>query len=343
MTMNKKNIRIGFVGCGRIFSKHADAIKNIPEMELFALCDENAAALAAAKQTFPEAITYTSFTELLSNQTISVIVIATPSGLHAEMACLALQAGKDVILEKPIALTTEQAQKIIAAEQSTNHRVCVVLQNRFNKAVQLVKQRSGELGALKYISGNVFWYRPQSYYEDGWHGTKQFDGGALMNQGTHYVDMLLYLSGKKVETLSAFGGTFGHEMECEDVVTINIKFSDGTLGNLQVNTITYPQNIEGSITLFYEQATIKIGGTALNEITYWQGNGADGIEQLEKGEQIDNIYGKGHNYFYEEFLKYDRKGAKEVPIALTDGYDVLQFVEKVYESMQTGKLVQFKD
>lgn len=339
MTKRKK-ISVGCAGCGRIFSKHADAITRTPDLELIAVCDANAAALENVRQLFSQVTLYEKYHDFLNDSRMNVVVVATPSGLHSDMACQALAAGKDVILEKPIALTSEQAHHIIEAEAKTGHQVSVVLQNRFNKAVQLVKEKSAELGALKYISGNVFWYRPQSYYEDGWHGTKAQDGGALMNQGTHYVDMLLYLSGKKVAALSAFGGTFNHQMECEDVVTVNLKFTDGTLGNLQVNTITYPQNMEGSITLFFEQATIKIGGTALNEIVNWQGKGEE-LRVTNQGEAIDNIYGKGHAYFYEKFSEWYRRKKQPVPISLQEGYQTLRFIEKVYQSMATGEVVYF--
>jgi UDP-N-acetyl-2-amino-2-deoxyglucuronate dehydrogenase len=338
--MSKKNIplKIALVGCGRVSSKHFDGILNNSFFSLQACCDINLNVCESLRKKFPALKIFNSYELLLKQADIDLVVIATPSGLHSPMACQALLSGKDIVLEKPVALTVKDALKIKMASEKTNRKVSVVLQNRLNRVVLYTKKYASKLVKLNYISSNVFWYRPQDYYDDGWHGTKKMDKGTLMNQGTHYADMMLYLSGKKVKQVSAFGATLKHTMECEDTITVNIMFEDGTLGNVQVNTISYPKNAEGSVTLFYDQATIKIGGLALNKIVYWQGNGENDISVIE--DTIDTIYGNGHGYFYNELARFYQGKIKTLPASLDEGIEVLKIIEAAYKSIEKNKNIR---
>jgi hypothetical protein len=183
-----------------------------------------------------------------------VINICTPSGLHARMGIEAAQAGKHVVVEKPMALTIQDADALIAACAQANVTLTVVLQNRYNPPMQDLKAlvESGRLGRLLLGNATVRWYRPQSYYEDGWHGTRAMDGGALMNQSIHHIDALQWLMGD-VDSVFAYGATLAHCMECEDIGVAVWKFRSGALGVIEGSTVTWPENLEGSVAIFGER------------------------------------------------------------------------------------------
>lgn len=337
MSKVNKRLTLAIIGCGRVSPKHFNAVLKNEFFSLKACCDLNPDVCKKVSKKYPALSVYSSYEKLLNESNVDLVVITTPSGLHAEMAIKALEAGKDVVLEKPVALTVADALRIKESAVKNNRQVTVMLQNRLNKVVDYTKKYSQKLGRLNYISANVFWYRPQEYYEDGWHGTKEMDGGALMNQGTHYVDMMLYLSEKKIKQISAFGSTLKHNMECEDVITINVRFKDDSLGNIQVNTFSYPKNVEGSITLFYDLATIKIGGLAMNKIEYWLGEGENELPVID--DEIDSVYGNGHDYFYEQLSEYYQGKINSLPASLEDGIQALQFIEAAYLSSSKNCLI----
>ena len=271
-------VKFGIIGCGRIFKKHIGAILDNCNAEIAAICDIDENRLqdtlknidtAASPGIHPE--TYTDYKKLLNMPQIDVVNICTPSGMHATMAIDAFKAKKNVIVEKPLAMHMDDAYQIVSAMKISGKSGTISLQNRLNPAIAEFLKFRADLGKLNYVSSNVFWYRDQEYYNDGIHGWRDMDGGVLMNQGTHYIDMLLYLSGKKISKISSFAGTFKHKMECEDAITLNLLFDDGTIGNIQANTLSFPCNFEGSITMFFDHATVKIGGLALNRIEYWKG------------------------------------------------------------------------
>lgn len=333
----QKTLRYGLVGCGRISGKHLQGIAQADGAELAAVCDCKPTALAAAMAASPGVRQYASYTAMLRDPAIDIVSICTPSGLHAEMALAAAAAGKHALIEKPMAMNSRDARRVMQAFRKAGKTVAVVLQNRFNAPVVHLRSLGPTLGLLRCISANVFWYRPQSYYEDEWHGTRAMDGGVLMNQGTHYVDIVLHLAGKPVASVSAFGGTLGHVMEMEDTVTVNVRFTDGTVGNIQANTISTPENFEGSVTLFYEHATVKIAGTGLNTIVYWKGRGEETLETT-RPEIISDIYGNHHGTVIRHVTDAILHGQPLV-LTATEGYKSLALIEAAYRSLQTGRIV----
>ncbi len=287
------NINIGLVGCGRISHKHITAIDNISNAKIIAVCDVDVEKAEKLAKKLNIKKIYKNYKDIISDKDVDVINICTPSGLHSAMTIEALEQNKDVIIEKPISLTVAETKKVIKSAKKYNRIILPVMQNRFNPAITFLKNNSDKLGKINYIEAACFWYRPQDYYNDGWHGTKKMDGGVLMNQGIHYVDMIYYLIESLPKEVSAFGGTYGHKMECEDVISLNIKFKNNVIAFLRANTISYPENFEGSITVFFERATVKIGGKAMNQIINWKGEGENLAKEFDNS-QSDDIYGGGH-------------------------------------------------
>ncbi len=332
----KKTVRFGLVGCGRVAPTHFDAIGQTKNAELIAIADPTPSKLhALSKELCVQG--FLDYRDLISSADVDVVVICTPSGLHAEMAIASAQAGKHVILEKPMALNLSDAQKIIEAFKKTNKILTVAYQNRYNRAVRFVKTHEAQLGKLNYVSAQVYWYREQNYYNDKWHGTRAMDGGVLTNQGSHYIDLALYFKNKTVSKVSAFGATLKHKMECEDAITVNLTFSDGSIGNIQANTIAYPQNYEGSLTLFYDRATIKIGGPALNRIEYWKGDFEEETHTIH-AEHIDSVYGNGHRYLIQNIVS--SIGQEELPfIPGSEAIKSIEVIDAAYRSMESQTII----
>jgi UDP-N-acetyl-2-amino-2-deoxyglucuronate dehydrogenase len=330
-----KKLNFAVAGRGRVSYKHIDAIARIKQAHLYAVCDRSIDRAAAPAPESPRV--YGDYGQLLKDKNIDVINICTPSGAHAEMAIAAAKYKKHVILEKPMALSVADGQSIVKAFERSKTSLAVVMQNRCNTPVEFLKKHATELGKLLNISANAYWYKPQAYYEDRWHGRMSMDGGALMNQGTHYVDMVLYLAGKKVKKVSAFGGTYRHKMECEDAISVNLLFDDGTVANVQANTIAYPENYEGTVTLFYEHATVRIGGIAMDQITYWRGKKEKQAAALVCP-PVENIYGNGHYNIIKNMADHLLKGQ---PLLVTgkDGLASLAIIEAAYKSIVSHQTV----
>lgn len=334
-----KTIRFGIIGCGRISSKHLDGIIHAEHAELTAVSDVSQERMDVLTKNHKASL-YLDYHELLNDPSVDVVTICTPSGLHAEIAIQAAKAGKHVLLEKPMALSSIDAKNIREAFIESKTTVGIVFQNRYNQAVSSVKAYEEKLGKLNYINAQVYWYRDQRYYDDAWHGTQAMDGGVLTNQGSHYVDLVLYFKKSKVEKVSAFGATLKHKMECEDTVTVNLAFEDGTIGNIQANTITYPSNLEGALTLFYDRATIKIGGPALNKIQYWMGDFEEVLQQSHV-EQIENVYGNGHRKVIQNMVNH-LLGAEELFIPGSEGIGPVEVIEGAYRSIKSGSVINLK-
>jgi UDP-N-acetyl-2-amino-2-deoxyglucuronate dehydrogenase len=339
MQNNKQKTIINFSisGCGRVADNHLNAIANLDEANLYALCDVVSENVLNFIDKYQPTKTYSNHNELISDNNVDVVIISTPSGLHTQMAIEAACSKKHIILEKPMALSVADATQIIQACQRNSVALSVVYQNRYNSPIEFIKKVQKHLGRLNYISANVFWYRDQAYYQNGWHGSNSMDGGVLLNQGSHYVDMVLYLAEKPVKRLSAYGATLGHHIESHDCITVNLEFEDGTLGNIQANTISYPEDFEGSITLLFDQATIKIGGKAMNEIVYWKGL-FESEAKLVKGEVISNIYGNGHVKVIKNMVNHLVHG-HPLDVPGHEGIKSLNLIENILSSIQTQACV----
>jgi UDP-N-acetyl-2-amino-2-deoxyglucuronate dehydrogenase len=343
INQSKKIIRIAVVGCGRIADSHFEAIKNNSNhLKLIAICDNDEKALEQAKMKVDATINSVSnFTALLNSSDIDVVALCTPSGLHARQAIEAARAGKHVVTEKPMATRWQDGVNMVRACDDAGVRLFVVKQNRYNTTLQMLKRAIMEkrFGKIMMVHINVFWSRPQAYYDQAkWRGTWEFDGGALMNQASHYVDLLDWLIGP-VEKVQAMVTTT-RDIEVEDSCVLNIKWRNGALGTMSITMLTYPNNLEGSITVLGEKGTVRIGGVAANNIQIWQFE-----EPREYDEKIGaasyethSVYGYGHSIYYKNVVEVIRGEA----IAETDGREGLKSLEIIlaaYLSARDGKTV----
>jgi predicted dehydrogenase len=334
-------INFGIVGCGRIASRHAQSIFQLKEAHLTAAADIVSTRAEKFEKEYGSQA-YMDYRRILERDDIDVVNICTPSGLHARMTIEALLAGKHVIVEKPMALTLEDANQMIATSQATGKKLCVVLQNRFNPPMQDLRHivDQGKLGKLLLGNATIRWFRPQEYYEDSWHGTWAMDGGALMNQSIHHIDALQWFLGD-VESVFAYTATLAHNIETEDTGVAVVRFKSGALGCIEGSTITYPQNLEGSIALFGEKGSVKVGGIALNRKEFWKVEGEleHERERLTQ-EQLDHldVYGSSHQIIIADMIR----AIEEDRAPQTDGREArksLALVLAIYESARTGQPV----
>ncbi len=332
-------LRFGLIGCGRVAPRHAESIGTLPGAVLAAVADiheSRAARFAAQYRADPT----TDYRRLLDRPDIDVVNICVPSGLHASIALDALAAGKHVLVEKPIALTLEDAGRMIAAARAAGRKLGVVLQNRYNPPMQDLRRLvdAGALGRLLLGNATVRWYRPQEYYEDGWHGTWAMDGGALMNQSIHHIDALQWLLGAP-ESVFAYTATLAHRMEAEDVGVAVIRFRSGAVGAVEGSTVTYPENLEGSVAIFGEHGSAKVGGTALNCKVLWKIAGElEHERELLTRDQVDppSVYGASHRAVIADMMAAvldDREPCTAGPEARKS----LALVLAMYESARTGQ------
>lgn len=336
-------INFAIIGCGRIAPRHAQSLNQLAgSAKLVAAVDIiESRAVHLAKEYGAEA--QTDYRCILERKDIDAVSICTPSGLHAQIGIEAAQAGKHVLMEKPIALTLEGADALIKAGEQAGVKLAVVLQNRFNPPMQDIKRLalSGKLGRLLLGAVTVRWYRPQSYYEDGWHGTRALDGGALMNQCIHHIDALQWLVGD-VDEVMAYTATLAHKMEMEDVGVASWRFKSGALGVIEGSTITYPENLEGSVALFGTQGSVKVGGTALNRKIFWKVAGELEEERnLLAMEEIDppTVYGFSHKAVIADFIQAIQEDRRPQ----THGQEArrsLELVLAMYRSAQSGRPVK---
>jgi UDP-N-acetyl-2-amino-2-deoxyglucuronate dehydrogenase len=334
-------VRIALVGCGRISASHFDAIAKVEGLALAAVCDVVEARAREAGQRLGVPW-FTRYETMLAEAPCEAVAIATPSGLHPAQGILAAQAGKHVISEKPMGISLAAADALVQACDAAKVQLFVVKQNRLNATVQLVKRAldKGRFGRLFLANTTVRWQRPQAYYDQApWRGTWEFDGGAFMNQASHYVDLMQWLVGP-VESVIAKTATLARKIEAEDTGAAVLKFRNGALGVIEVTMLTYPKNLEGSFTLIGETGTVKIGGTAVNRIEHWAfaDQDADDAEVERVNTEPASVYGFGHVPYYRNVLRVIRGEA----VADTDGRGgrkSLELILGIYESARTGREV----
>jgi UDP-N-acetyl-2-amino-2-deoxyglucuronate dehydrogenase len=337
-----RRIRFALVGCGRISDRHFSAIANHAERaELVAVCDADAQALDAAVKA--HAVPgYHRLDEMLSAVDADVVVLATPSGLHAEQAIQVAQSGRHVISEKPMATRWKDAKRMVHICDRAGVRLFVVKQNRRNATLRLLKKAvdKGRFGRIYMASLNVFWTRPQSYYDSAkWRGTWEFDGGAFMNQASHYVDLLDWILGP-VASVQAFTATLARNIEVEDTGVANIKWRSGALGSISVTMLTYKENLEGSLTILGERGTVRIGGVAANKIQHWDFDAPDEDDEQVRTASYEttSVYGFGHTAYYDNVIGALRGECR----AETDGREGLRSLElliAMYLSARDGRVV----
>ncbi len=334
-------INFGLIGCGRVAPRHAQSFGEVAGARLVAVADVVESRAAHFAKDYACEM-HTDHRRLLERRDVDAVSICTPSGMHAQMAIDAMQAGKHVIVEKPMALNLRDADRMIDTAKSTGVKLCVVLQNRYNPPMQDLRRvvDEGRLGRLLLGNATVRWYRPQEYYEDGWHGTWAMDGGALMNQSIHHIDALQWLMGE-VESVFAYTATLAHHIEAEDTGVVAIRFKSGALGTVEGSTITFPQNLEGSVAIFGERGSAKVGGTALNRKEIWKIEGElEHERELLTRDQVDppSVYGFSHKAVIADMIA----AIKEDRAPRTTGAEArksVALVLAIYESARTGKPV----
>ena len=337
-----RKIKFALVGCGRIANNHFDSIAQHAERcELTDVCDTNPGALAAAVAK-TGAKGHTSLGAMLADSQADCIVLTTPSGLHPGQAADAARAGFDVMTEKPMATRWSDGLAMVRACDEAGARLFVVKQNRRNRTLQLLKQavEKGRFGRIYMVNVNVFWSRPQAYYDSAaWRGTWEFDGGAFMNQASHYVDLLDWIVGP-VESVMAYTGTLARDIEVEDTGVAALKWRNGAMGSINVTMLTYPKNLEGSITILGEKGSVRIGGVAVNEIKHWEFADSDAMDQRisDASYQTTSVYGFGHPLYYRNVID-TLLGEAAPEIDGREGLKSLELLIAMYMSARDGKRI----
>ena len=341
-TITERKIRIAVVGCGRIAKNHFESIAaHADSIELVAVCDIDKQALDTA--TKARSVTgYLHLEEMLRQEQLDLVVLCTPSGLHSTQAQLVAKHKIHVMTEKPMATRWHDGVSMVKACDEAGVRMFVVKQNRRNATLQLLKSavEKERFGRIYMVNINVFWTRPQEYYDSAkWRGTWEFDGGAFMNQASHYVDLIDWLIGP-VESLQAYTGTLARNIEVEDTGVVSIKWRSGALGSMNVTMLTYPKNLEGSITIIGEKGTVRVGGLAVNEIQHWDCSEPDVDDDKVQAAsyQTTSVYGFGHPLYYKNVIDVLHGEAEPE----TDGREGLRSLETLiatYLSARDGKRV----
>src|SRR5690349_9631495 len=337
-----RKIRFALVGCGRIAGNHFGAIRQHRERcELAGVCDVDRHALdAAADKT--GAAAYPSLDEMLARCDADAFILTTPSGLHPEQAVQIANSGRHVMTEKPMATRWEDGKRMVAAADAAGVRLFVVKQNRRNATLQLLKQAVDKkrFGRIYMVNLNVFWTRPPEYYRSAtWRGTWEFDGGAFMNQASHYVDLIDWIVGP-VESLQAYTATLARDIEVEDTGVLSLRWRHGALGSMNVTMLTYPRNLEGSITILGEHGTVRIGGVAVNEIQQWEFATPDPDDEkvVDASYATTSVYGFGHPLYYDNVIKVLR-GEAEPETDGREGLKSLEVLTAIYLSARDGRRV----
>ena len=343
-------MKYALIGCGRIAVNHIKAVLN-NQLELVAVCDilpEKMAALLAKYDLQNDAsiARYTDYKKLLAEHPeLQLISIATESGLHAEIALACIDAGVHVIIEKPMAMNMADADEIICRSEAKHVKVAACHQNRFNVAVQELRHalEAGRFGRLSHGSIHVRWNRDHSYYDQAsWRGTWAQDGGCLMNQCIHGIDLLRWMLGDEVDEV--YGVTrrqFHDYLEAEDVGLAVVKFKNGAIGTIEGTTNVYPKNLEETLYVFGEKGTVKLGGTSTNNIDVWSFADESDADAKNKGlqEATSNVYGNGHTSLFADMMdaiEHDRRPYVDA----VAGRNALEIVLAIYKSQKTGTPVK---
>ena len=301
-------MKYALIGCGRISYNHiAAAMAN--DLEITAVCDIVPSRMENKVETFhlpKEVKQYTDYHEMLEEEPPTLVAIATESGNHARIALDCINHGCNVIIEKPIALSLQDADQILQLAKEKNVKVCACHQNRFNKSIHKIREavEQGRFGRMFYGTAHIRWNRgPQYYSQAPWRGTWEQDGGALMNQCIHNIDLLRWMMGDTVTEVFAYTDRLNHPyIEAEDLGIALVRFENGSYGIIEGTTDIYPQNLEETLYLFGEKGTVKAGGKSVNRIDEWRfADGQDSADQAFK-EDPPNVYGFGHTPLYQDMI-----------------------------------------
>ena len=337
------------IGCGRIATNHMKAAVN-NGLKIVAVCDVKPEAMETllAKHGLEQDASikrYTDYKQMLAENSIELASIATESGNHAEIALYCIDEGVNLIIEKPMAMNMQDAEEIIRRSEAKGVKVSACHQNRFNVAIQELRRavEAGRFGKLSHGSIHVRWNRDRGYYDQApWRGTWAQDGGCLMNQCIHGIDLLRWMMGDEVEEV--YGVTqqqFHDYLECEDIGMAVVKFKNGAVGTIEGTTNVYPKNLEETLYLFGETGTVKIGGTSTNNIDVWNFAEESEADQKNKGlqEATSNVYGNGHTSLFADMIEAIQQDRKPYVDAVA-GRNALEMILAIYQSAATGKPVK---
>lgn len=340
-------LKFALVGCGRIAKRHSELLghNQIKGAKLVAVCDSvlEKAQKIAAEFSVP---CFTDMHEMMQSTDIDVIVVLTESGNHAKHVVALASYGKHIVVEKPMALTLDDADAMIHACDRAGAKLFVVKQNRFNVPVLKLRQalEAGRFGKLVLGTVRVRWCRPQSYYDhDKWRGTWAMDGGVLTNQASHHVDLLEWMMGD-VDSVFAMSTTALANIEAEDTAVVTLRFKNGALGVIEATTAARPKDLEGSLSILGEGGTVEIGGFAVNKMKAWNfvrpENGDDRVMD-EYSVNPPNVYGFGHQAYYEHVVECIQKNTQHLVDGLV-GRKSLELINAIYESIETGREVHLR-
>jgi len=333
-------LKFAILGCGRISYKHIEAlINNNREAELVAVCDIVEEKAIERKVQYESIIencnikVYTDYIKMIDNEDIDVVAIATESGYHAKHAIDCLNKDIHVLIEKPMALSVQDADKMIAIAKERNRKICVSHQNRFNPPIQKLRRaiEEGRFGRLINGTARILWTRDDNYYKQApWRGTKELDGGTLMNQCIHNIDLLQWMMGSEVDRIHAERDTFLRNIEMEDFGAILIRFKNGAIGIVEGSACVYPKNLEETLSIFGEKGTVVIGGLAVNEIKTWQFSDERDYDKIDENVEVDSVYGKGHTPLYKNFIDAINSD-KEPLVNGEEGKKAIQIILESYK------------
>jgi len=341
---NNNTLNVALIGCGRISKRHSELLGNnqIKGARLVAVCDNVYEKAKKIGEQF-NVPSYIDMDDMMIKEQVDIAVVLTPSGLHSEHVVNLSKYGKDIVVEKPMALTLEDADAMI---ESCDHYGCqlfIVKQNRFNVPVIKLREayQAGRFGKLILGTVRVRWARHQSYYDqDAWRGTWEMDGGVLTNQASHHVDMLEWIMGD-VDSVFARTKTALADIEVEDTAVVTIKFKNGALGIIEATTATRPFDLEGSISILGEKGNVVIGGFAVNQMSSWAFDKIhDGDDQVLKKYSVNppNVYGFGHQAYYDHVVSCISNEGQNLIDGL-QGRKTVRLISAIYESAETGKEV----
>lgn len=348
-----KKLKFAIIGCGRISYKHVEALcENKDKAILVATCDVVLERAEAKKNEYLQSINdnninvnvYTDYIKMLENEDIDIVTIATESGYHAEIAINAMNRGKSAIVEKPMALSIKDADKMIQTAKANKVKLSISHQNRFNKPIQKLREavETNKFGKLINGTARILWNRNMGYYEQApWRGTWDQDGGTLMNQCIHNIDLLQWMMGGEIDRVYAECDTFMRDIEAEDFGAIIIRFKNGAIGIVEGSACVYPKNLEETLSVFGENGAVVIGGLAVNELKTWRFENED-EEKIKDNLQveIDNVYGKGHTPLFKNVIDAVNNDVEPL-INGEEGKKAMSIILAAYKSRKTGMPVKF--
>lgn len=349
-----KKFKFAIIGCGRISYKHVEAIvNNKEEAELVATCDIEIEKAVQRKDEYIKSMdnkadvhTYTDYKEMIEKEDIDVVTIATESGYHPEIAMYCMSKKLHVICEKPMALSIEDANRMIKCAKDNGVKLCVSHQNRFNKPIQQLRKAVEEnrFGRLVNGTARILWNRNMGYYTQApWRGTWELDGGTLMNQCIHNIDLLQWMMGGEIDTVYAQCDTFLRDIQAEDFGAIIIRFKNGAIGIIEGSACVYPKNLEETLNIFGEKGTVCIGGLAVNKIETWRfednKDNEDEILKAQEGDP-DTVYGFGHTPLFKDVIDAIKENRQPL-VSGEEGAKGMSIILAAYKSRLTGMPVKF--